>query len=153
MNTREIWPLFKLRSIGLIKIYFVLHLFISYTDKRTNWNLLFNPACFQQALRKMLQKFLNILILLNVFCCVLPRFWSNLLGNLLYIWQKTTTIELTKAIERTKTRSFKNACFPRFRLVFRSFLSRWTHGQTSCTTRASTSWKPWPMCIWCQAVL
>ena len=77
--------------------------------KERNETFLLNSARFQQALREIL--FLNISIPLNVFCCVLPRFRSNLLGNLLYVQQKTRTIELTKAIKRTKTRSFKNACF------------------------------------------
>ena len=80
--------------------------------------------------------FLNIPIPLNVFCCVLQRFRSNLLGNLLYVRQTTTTIELTKAIKRTKTRSFKNACFPRFRLGFVSCFVRSSRGGRTGKPRA-----------------
>ena len=94
-------------------------------------SFLLNSACFQQALREMLQKFLNILIPLNMFCCVLPRFRSNLLGNL-----KTITIELTKTIKGTKTQSFKNACFPRFRLGFISCFVRSSRGGRTGKPRA-----------------
>ena len=71
-----------------------------------------------------------------MFCCVLPRFRSNLLGNLLYIRQKTTTIELTKAIKGTKTRSLKNACFPWFRLGFVSSFVRSSRGGHTGKPRA-----------------
>ena len=102
--------------------------------KERNETFLLNSARFQQALREIL--FLNISIPLNVFCCVLPRFRSNLLGNLLYVQQKTRTIELTKAIKRTKTRSFKNACFPRFRLGFVSCFVRSSRGGRTGKPRA-----------------